>query len=101
MVTAILRSSWPYGRNATDAEQDLYQAPTSRVLATDNEAAHRVHSGNPAFRRPSIKRFHFEKAPRASHEEIVNVGSISSIRAAACRASASRSRWANADARQR
>jgi hypothetical protein len=31
-----------------------------RVFATGNGAAHRLHSGNPAFRRPSINSFEFE-----------------------------------------
>jgi hypothetical protein len=61
----------------------------------------RVHSGNPAFRRPSINSFEFSCPPRAIHADIVNVGSVSSRRAAASRASASRPRWAKADVRQR
>jgi hypothetical protein len=61
----------------------------------------RVHSGNPALRRPSISSFEFDCPPRAVHSEIVNARSTSSRRAAASRASASRPRWAKADARQR
>jgi len=61
----------------------------------------RVHSGNRAFRRPSINSFEFSCPPRAIHADIVNVGSVSSRRAAASRASTSRSRWAKADVRQR
>jgi hypothetical protein len=61
----------------------------------------RVHSGNPALRRPSINSFAFDCPPRAIHADIVKPGSTSSRRAAASRASASRPRWANADARQR
>jgi hypothetical protein len=73
-----------------------------RVLATGNEAAHRAHSGNPALRRPSISSFEFDcHPPRAIHADIVKAGSSSSRRAAASRASASRPRWAKADARQR
>jgi hypothetical protein len=72
-----------------------------RVFATGNEAAHPTHSGNPAFRRPSISSFEFVCPPRAIHADIVKAGSSSSRRAAASRASASRPRWAKADARQR
>src|SRR5712672_3223112 len=42
-----------------------------RVFATGNEAAHRAHSGNPAFRRPSISSFAFGSAPRAIEADIV------------------------------
>jgi hypothetical protein len=59
------------------------------------------YSGNPAFRRPSINSFTFLPAPRAINADIVKAGSISSARAAASCASASRPRWAKADARQR
>jgi len=59
------------------------------------------HSGNPAFRRPSISSLEFDCPPRAIHADIVKAGSTSSRRAAASRASASRPRWANADARER
>ena len=59
------------------------------------------YSGNPAFRRPSINSFAFEYPPRAINADIVKAGSISSTRAAASCASASRPRWAKADARQR
>jgi hypothetical protein len=52
----------------------------------------RVHSGNPAFRRPSIINFAFEYPPRATNAVIVKAGSSSSRRAAASRASASRPR---------
>ena len=74
---------------------------TGRVLATGNEGIHRAHSGNPAFRRPSIKTFEFDWPPRAIIADIVRPGSTSSRRAAASRACPSRPRWANADARQR
>ena len=72
-----------------------------RVFATGQEGIHRVHSGNPAFRRPSINSFEFACPPRAINADIVNAGSTSSRCAAASRASASRPRWAKADARQR
>ena len=66
-------------------------------------ATHPAHSGNPAFRRPSIISFQPDVSPgaRAINADIVKVGSSSSKRAAAPRASASRPRWAKADARQR
>jgi len=70
--------------------------------ATSGHSAqtHRAHSGNPAFRSPSINSFAFDRPPRAMNSEIVKAGSVSSTRAAASRASASRPRWAKADARQ-
>jgi len=77
------------------------RGPQGRVFATGNEGAHWAHSGNPAFRRPSINSFAFDCPPRAIHPDIVKAGSVSSTRAAASRASASRPRWANADARHR
>ena len=68
---------------------------------TSSARAHHAHSGNPAFRRPSVNSFMFDCAPRAIHPDTVNGGSNSSTRAAASWASASRPRWAKADARQR
>jgi hypothetical protein len=38
-------------------------------------AVRRAHSGNPAFRRPSINTFEFEYPPRAINAEIVKAGS--------------------------
>jgi hypothetical protein len=61
----------------------------------------RAHSGNPAFRRPSMYSFAFDTPPRAINADMVKSGSTSSRRAAASPASASRPRWAKADARQR
>src|SRR6516162_2393412 len=72
-----------------------------RVFTTGSEAEHRVHSGNPTFRRPSISSFEFVCPPRAIHVEIVKAGSSSNTRAAASRASASRPRWASAAVGQR
>jgi hypothetical protein len=72
-----------------------------RVVDTGNEGMRRDHSGNPAFRRPSISSFEFDCPPRAMKADIVKAGSTSSRRAAASRTSASRPRWAKADARQR
>jgi hypothetical protein len=56
-------------------------------LLVSSEMAHRAHSGNPAFRRPSISSFEFDCPPRASHADMVKVGSSSRMRAAASRAS--------------
>jgi len=56
------------------------------------EAARRAHSGNPAFRRPSISSFAFVCPPRAIHVDIVKAGSSSSRRAAASRVCSSRLR---------
>jgi hypothetical protein len=50
---------------------------------THNEPTNRAHSGNPAFRRPSISSFEFDCPPRAINADIVNAGSSSSTRAAA------------------
>ena len=61
----------------------------------------RAHSGNPAFRRPSISNFEVKPLPRAIPTDIVKSGSSSSRRAAASRASASRPACAKADARTR
>ena len=69
---------------------------TNYVLFAHLVGASGAHSGNPAFRSPSIISF----ALRV-REEIVKAGSSSSRRAAASRASASRPRWAKAAARQR
>ena len=59
------------------------------------------YSGNPAFRRPSMNSFALASPPQAINGDIVKAGSSSSTRIAASRASASRPRWAKADARQR
>ena len=70
-------------------------------ITSSARACARAHSGNPAFRRPSIISVEFDCPPRAIHPDIVKVGSTSSRRAAASRASAFRPRWAKADARTR
>ena len=76
-------------------------AKTRFYPITSSMPASPVHSGNPAFRRPSVSSFAFDCPPRAIHEVIVKAGSTPSRRAAASRASASRPRWAKAAARQR
>jgi hypothetical protein len=86
-------------RTARDASRR--RGSQGRVVATGNEGIHRAHSGNPAFRSPSIISFAFVCPPRAIHADIVKTGSSPSRCAAASRASASRPRWAKADARQR
>jgi hypothetical protein len=63
-----------------------------RVRHRENEGIHGDHSGNPAFRRPSISSFAWDCLPRAIHADIVKAGSSSSIRAAASRASTLRPR---------
>jgi hypothetical protein len=63
-----------------------------------------VHSGSPAFRRPSTSTLKPDcpyAGARAIHADIANVGSVSSRRTAASRASTSRPRCAKADARHR
>jgi hypothetical protein len=59
---------------------------------------HWSYSGNPAFRRPSINSFEVDSPRWATQADIVKAGSVSSRRAAASRASASRPRWAKAHA---
>jgi hypothetical protein len=49
-----------------------------RVFTTEGEATHRAHSGNPAFRRPSISSFEFDCPPREIYADIVKAGSVSS-----------------------
>jgi hypothetical protein len=55
-----------------------HRGSQDRALTTENEVAHRVRSGNPAFRRPSICSFEFDCPPRAIHPDIVKAGSVSS-----------------------
>jgi hypothetical protein len=83
--------------------QLLTHAPQQQgvLLITSSSRASTVHSGNPAFRRPSVTSCAFDCPPQALHPDIVKAGLTSSRRAAASRASASRPRWAKADARQK
>src|SRR6266403_1294914 len=74
--------------------------PEARSFDHIVRTAQEAYSGNPAFRRPSINSFEF-LGTRAICADIVKAGSISSTRAAAACASASRPRWAKADARPR
>jgi hypothetical protein len=103
-----------FGRcRVLDHPSDLVIDPTksSNVFVRDRRVGsfdhlvgerEQIHSGSPAFRRPSINSFAFVSVPRAVHADIVvKAGSTSRIRAAASRASASRPRWAKAAARQR
>ena len=88
-------------QNSPSKDERCRRGSQGRVLVTGNEGTTPgSHSGNPALRRPSISSFAFDCPPRAIHEEIVKAGSVSSTQAAASRASASRPRWAKADARQ-
>jgi hypothetical protein len=99
----------PESRHSTEESACLKSAisglmhRTKRVLVRSprRRKRARAHSGNPAFRRPSINSFALDCPPRAIHADIVKAGSVSSTRAAASRASSSRPRWAKADARQR
>jgi len=81
--------------------QLLTHAPQQQgvLLITSSSRASTVHSGNPAFRRPSVTSCAFDCPLQAIHPD--KAGLTSSRRAAASRASASRPRWAKADARQR
>jgi hypothetical protein len=47
---------------------------------TSSARARKIHSGSPAFRRPSINNFAFACPPRAMHADIVKAGSRSSRR---------------------
>src|SRR5579871_2250794 len=53
------------------------EVPGAACEPQGKRGAHWAHSGNPAFRRPSIRSFEFDCPPRAIHEEIVKVGSTS------------------------
>ena len=88
-----------YYRSASARPSVLESGGKASLLAKGNER--RVHSGSPAFRRPSIISFAFDWPPRAIHADIVKLGSTSSRRSAASCASPSRPRRAKADARQR
>jgi len=84
------------------SEKCHFQTHASQRIAsysiTLSKRAHHAHSGNPALRRPSISSKN-DSPPRAINADIVKAGSTSSKRAAASCASASRPRWAKADAR--
>ena len=98
-MTAPIASGWSV------AGWDLHPLESAAFARRTPEAVIRSprpycapgYSGNPAFRRPSINSFTF-LGPRAINADIVKAGSISSTRAAASCASASRPRWAKADA---
>jgi hypothetical protein len=98
--TPINRHSWCSSASLKRAMNGLMHRGKEGIYSVTSPGA-RAHSGNPAFRRPSISSFEFEYPPRAMNADIVKVGSVSSTRAAASRASASRPRWAKADARHR
>jgi hypothetical protein len=97
----LRESALPRKRLSATAAQQVVMGQKRSFRLSCLRQRTRVHSGNPALRRPSISSFEFDCPPRAVHSEIVNAGSVSSTRAAASRASASRPRWAKADARQR
>jgi hypothetical protein len=82
------------------ANSKLTRRGKSPPMVSPPMRASTVYSGSPAFRRPSFNSFKCDCLRRPILADIVKAGSISSRRAAASRASASRSRWAKADARQ-
>src|SRR6478672_13140575 len=90
------------GRQTILGELAILSGMSRRECWLTSGSSHDIgQQGNPAFRRPSIYSFAFDCPPRAINADIVKAGSISSTRAAASRDSASRPRWAKADARQR
>ena len=99
-IAAPVASGWSVWRVGL-APTGKRRLITAHATSGHSAPTHRAHSGNPAFRRPSINSFAFDCPPRAIAADIVKAGSISSRRVAASRASASRPRWALADARTR
>ncbi len=95
MSTSIVRAPGAVAQVVSGQRRE-----SKAVIRSPRRYKHWAHSGNPAFRRPSISSFAFDRPPRAMNPEIVKAGSVSSTRAAPSRASASRPRWAKADARQ-
>ena len=71
--------------SCTATKRGIYSITYRRTRA-------RAHSGNPAFRRPSINSFKCDCLRRPILADIVKAGSVSSRRAAASRASPSRPR---------
>jgi hypothetical protein len=62
LVWKSLRSS-PFAgeyRRSDPASGGLPHSEGPRAPPTDNEPTNRAHSGNPAFRRPSISSFEFD-----------------------------------------
>jgi len=88
------------GMSRLPSTTDVIEPPRPVRFVPNRHRVALAHSGNPAFRRPSINSVEFF-GTRAISADIVKAGSISSTRAAASCASASRPRWAKADARQR
>jgi hypothetical protein len=75
----------PNPDSCTATKRGIYSITYRRTRA-------RAHSGNPAFRRPSINSFKCDCLRRPILADIVKAGSVSSRRAAASRASPSRPR---------
>jgi len=90
---------YPTSADTRGSQEHVCQWPISRHSINSSQLE--SYSGNPAFRSPSVTSCAFDCPPQAIHPDIVTAGLTSSRRAAASRASASRPRWAKADARQR
>ena len=88
----LLGTLVPVEEPSTASIPDACIAAKRRYLSSSLVRTGQVYSGKPSFRRPAIISFAFDCPPRAIHADIANAGSISSIRAAASRASASRQR---------
>ena len=80
---ADVRFVQPKADSCTATKRGIYSITYRRTRA-------RAHSGNPAFRRPSINSFKCDCLRRPILADIVKAGSVSSRRAAASRASPSR-----------
>jgi hypothetical protein len=85
--------------SATFSTADIYRTvrhicfvPEAVIRSPRRHKFARAHSGNPAFRSPSINSFACACLRRPILADIVKAGSTSSTRAAASRASASRPR---------
>jgi hypothetical protein len=100
-VLTLRRSGLPRSTDIQDARRHVSNVPnpdsctaTKRGIysITYRRTRARAHSGNPAFRRPSINSFKCDCLRRPILADIVKAGSVSSRRAAASRASPSRPR---------
>ena len=97
----VARSALPAGTEVVSRAHQVRKVPnpdsctaTKRGIysITYRRTRARAHSGNPAFRRPSINSFKCDCLRRPILADIVKAGSVSSRRAAASRASPSRPR---------
>src|SRR5690242_16493522 len=69
------RATHPYFGLKAAAAAEVHRAA---CWPLETRRQHRVHSGNPAVRRPSISSFVFDCPPRAIYADIVKPGSSSS-----------------------